>query len=70
MKRGMTYGEMMAYAVATLWTVLSEKVCSEDGYTWTEVEFDMGDGYGLAVSLTDDKVDDIQRFGMWEYSEE
>jgi hypothetical protein len=63
----MTYEEMMAYAVAALWTVLSEKDYSEDGYTWTTVEFDMDDGYGLAVSLTDGKIDDIQRFGMWEY---
>lgn len=69
MRYGMTYEEMMYWADKMGWKMLREKIASEDGESWWEVYFQMNAEYGMVIVLVDGEIDQMERFGMWDYEE-
>lgn len=69
MRYGMTYEEMMYWADKMGWKMLREKIASEDGESWWEVYFQMNAEHGMVIVLVDGEIDQMERFGMWDYEE-
>lgn len=69
MKKGMTYEQVMEQVREYGWQVLDEQDKEEDGYQWKEIDIQMDSEYGLSLYLVDGKVEDMDKFAMWDYAD-
>lgn len=67
MKKGMTYEQVMELAREYGWQVLDEQDKEEDGYQWKEIDIQLDSERGLCLCLVDGKVEDMDKFAMWDY---